>query len=318
MSSTSFPSQVSIFIELNLFNSSFTWFVLCQGRKSQIEATNMLLTYSKKELSGSHNLARATRTALCKFFTKRRCPPRGWSGTKSKLETKLLRKFSAHVETWPNESPRMPVWISLVIDTWIMCPTKIVRNLQEQMLPPMSWKLCASPSRTDFRTSVCDFEMEHTQLAGGHSCLEFKCNKSSAAPHQLNQLLLSGWRRNGTPFHFWNNAGTGLFGATSLSLPWSTIHLRIPVSSGNTNLGINFHESFREKCQYAMIQHFKTTWHAGEAASHFELEDTEPVLCQASPFQCPEACIPLCVAFVCNPLHSNGDSCQWLSMTVMF
>eukprot|EP00435_Cladocopium_sp_Y103_P018431 s316_g4.t1 len=75
-------------------------FVLCQGPKCQVQATSMVLAYSKKELSGSHNLAKATRSALCKFFTKRRCPPKGWGGPKSRSEPNLMKKFAQHVATW--------------------------------------------------------------------------------------------------------------------------------------------------------------------------------------------------------------------------
>ena len=56
------------------------------------------MAYRKGETGGAHNLAKATRQATLKFFTKRRCAPRGWTGPRPKLETHLLRKFSNGVE----------------------------------------------------------------------------------------------------------------------------------------------------------------------------------------------------------------------------
>ena len=56
------------------------------------------MAYRKGETGGAHNLAKATRQATLKFFTKRRRAPRGWTGPRPKLETHLLRKFSNGVE----------------------------------------------------------------------------------------------------------------------------------------------------------------------------------------------------------------------------
>ena len=68
-----------------------------QGQRG-LQATAFVMAYRKGETGGAHNLAKATRQATLKFFTKRRCAPRGWTGPRPKLETHLLRKFSNGVE----------------------------------------------------------------------------------------------------------------------------------------------------------------------------------------------------------------------------
>ena len=55
------------------------------------------MAHLKGELSGAHNLAKASRKGVCQFFTSRRCPPRGWTGPAPALQKTLMRKFSNHV-----------------------------------------------------------------------------------------------------------------------------------------------------------------------------------------------------------------------------
>ena len=54
--------------------------------------TNALLSFLKSELSGCHNLAKASRKAVRHFFTRRSKPPRGWNGPKAILERTLIAK----------------------------------------------------------------------------------------------------------------------------------------------------------------------------------------------------------------------------------
>ena len=70
-----------------------------QGEERLI-TTNSPLAFLKSELSGSHNLAKASRKASRRFFTKRLCPPHGWIGMKPLLEKSLLKKYNDSVETW--------------------------------------------------------------------------------------------------------------------------------------------------------------------------------------------------------------------------
>ena len=109
--------------------------VLCfwQGKGSQLQSTSMLMTYSKKELSGSINLAKATRGALRKFFTRRRCPPKGWVGNKPKLETKLLHQFSNHVETWQTEilEFNLNIHIYPIVSLTKLAPRNLLAQMQQ-------------------------------------------------------------------------------------------------------------------------------------------------------------------------------------------
>ncbi|CAL1167388.1 unnamed protein product [Cladocopium goreaui] len=50
--------------------------------EERLITTNSPLAFLKSELSGSHNLAKASRKASRRFFTKRLCPPHGWIGMK--------------------------------------------------------------------------------------------------------------------------------------------------------------------------------------------------------------------------------------------
>lgn len=60
----------------------------------------------KTELSGSHNLAKASRKAIYQFFTSRRRPPRDWVGPAPAIETNLLNKFTKAVESLLNYPDR--------------------------------------------------------------------------------------------------------------------------------------------------------------------------------------------------------------------
>lgn len=57
------------------------------------------MAHLKTELSGSQNLAKASRKAIYQFFTSRRCPPRDWIGPAPAIEKTILNKFSRAVET---------------------------------------------------------------------------------------------------------------------------------------------------------------------------------------------------------------------------
>ena len=57
------------------------------------------MAFLKGELSGSHNLARASQRAVRRFFTKRFQPPSGWNGPKPVVDRSLARKYSNAVET---------------------------------------------------------------------------------------------------------------------------------------------------------------------------------------------------------------------------
>ena len=70
-----------------------------QGQDGLI-ATSSILSFLKRELSGSHNLSKASFTAVKRFFTARRHPVRGWSGESPKLDRASMKKFADAIETW--------------------------------------------------------------------------------------------------------------------------------------------------------------------------------------------------------------------------
>ena len=74
--------------------------ISCAQGEERLVTTNSPLAFLKKELGGSHNLAKASRTASRRFFTKRLNPPRGWIGMSPQLEKSLLKKYNDSVETW--------------------------------------------------------------------------------------------------------------------------------------------------------------------------------------------------------------------------
>ena len=74
-----------------------------------------------------------------KFFTSRRCPPRGWTGPRPKLEAGLLRKFSNGVEACQ--------WL---VCQWLVCPWLVCQFVNDWwpfhhrqwhcLLLSMTWK----------------------------------------------------------------------------------------------------------------------------------------------------------------------------------
>ena len=57
------------------------------------------MAFLKRELSGSHNIAKATNQALKRFFTARRCPPKGWVGSSPWVDGRLMRQFCDQVDS---------------------------------------------------------------------------------------------------------------------------------------------------------------------------------------------------------------------------
>jgi hypothetical protein len=65
-----------------------------------IRATSSILAFLKSELSGSHNLSKASFKAVRRFFMARLHPVRGWCGQSPRLDRTLMKKFSHAIETW--------------------------------------------------------------------------------------------------------------------------------------------------------------------------------------------------------------------------
>ena len=129
--------------------------------KSGLEPTSAVMGFLTGELSGSHNLSKATLKAIRKFFTSRRKPPRGWVGPKPHVQTALLSKFAKAVESLLN-------WQSLLSSNMFQPPSLQVfaRSSWVQTQPPMNWRQQGWPKRPSSATSVYLSVTELTQQGG--------------------------------------------------------------------------------------------------------------------------------------------------------